>query len=381
MHRILMITTGGTIAGNVASTDDEIDDEKSTHGGEEFAKMIAPTKMELEDKIREDIEITPEALPDPDSEEGKDLDIDSSDIRPIHWRDLAQKIYDSYDSYDSFVITHGTNTLGYTCAALSFAIANSSKPIVLTGSQVPAQQPGTDALMNLQNALRVAVWSDADKREMHGVVAVFGSHIISGTRAKKETEFDYDAFQQFQSGSIGRIGRIIKVDNANLDAHIGYLRTTSYQRAQKQKALELDNRFDSRIASLTEFPGMDYRMFEILHDQLDIRGFIFRAFGAGDPSTRLQPAFEYLKRQEIPIVVTTQAPKGNANFQVNEPGQWLRDNNMAIPAYDMSIEAQTAKLSWLLAQREAREITYEQLCTRMTDNMRGEINVLWEIED
>lgn len=371
-HRILMITTGGTIAGNVARRPDHAADaDASTHGGDEFLMMIGPTLAKLEEKIGDRITIEPKEL----------CNVDSSDVDPETWKALVQMIHDNFDDYESFVITHGTNTLGYTCAALSFAIANSSKPIVLTGSQVPAGQPGTDALMNLQNALRIAVWTDADKREMHGVVAVFGSHIISGTRVKKETEFDYDAFQQFQSGSIGRIGRIIKIDGGNLERHIGYLRTGSYQRATSKRHLILDNDFDPRIASLTEFPGMDPKLFETLHEQCDVQGFILRAFGAGDPSTRLRPAFEYLKAKQVPIVVTTQAPKGNSNFQVNEPGQWLRDNDMAIPAYDMSIESQTAKLSWLLAQKRRKEINYAQLCKMMTSDIRGEINVLWEVED
>lgn len=373
-HPILLITTGGTIAGNVAHQDQSASDEPAaehlTHGGSAFLKMIGPTLSALEERLGDSITIETNEL----------CDVDSSDIRPDTWQSLAQTVYEQFDKFKAFVITHGTNTLGYTCAALSFALANSSKPIVLTGSQVPAGKPGTDALMNLQNALRIAVWTDADKREMHGVVAVFGSHIISGTRVKKETEFDYDAFQQFQSGSIGRIGRIIKVDNGNLERHISYLRTGSYQRANRQRDLIIDNDFDPRIASLTEFPGMDYRFFETLHEQCDVQGFILRAFGAGDPATALRPAFEYLKDKGIPIVVTTQAPKGNSNFQVNEPGQWLRDNEMAIPAYDMSIEAQTAKLAWLLAQKRRKEITYRQLCERMTHDIRGEINVLWEVE-
>jgi L-asparaginase len=375
-HRILMITTGGTIAGQVAhrdglTADPDADDGALTHGGNEFLKMIGPTLAKLEEKIGHEITIEPMEL----------CNVDSSDVDPETWKSLAQMIYDNFDEYDSFVVTHGTNTLGYTCAALSFALANSGKPIVLTGSQVPAGLPGTDALMNLQNALRIAVWRDADNHEMHGVVAVFGSHIISGTRVKKETEFDYDAFQQFQSGSIGRIGRIIKVDSGNLDRHIGYLRTGSYQRARYQRDLILDNDFDWRIASLTEFPGMDPEVFKTLHERCDVQGFILRAFGAGDPSTRLRPAFEYLKAKQIPIVVTTQAPKGNSNFQVNEPGQWLRNNDMAIPAYDMSIEAQTAKLAWLLAQKRRHSIDYPLLCKMMTSDIRGEINVLWEVED
>lgn len=373
-HRMLLITTGGTIAGQVADDDNRSkgaadEEERGRQNAADFLKMIGSTIDYLLREKDIDLDIKTFEL----------CDVDSSDITPDTWQQLIQKIYDEYDNFDSFVITHGTNTLGYTCAALTFAIANSDKPIVVTGSQVPADRPGTDALSNLQNAIRVAVWRDDDERVMRGVIAVFGSHIISGTRVKKETEFDYDAFQQFQSASIGRIGRIIKIDTENLKKHIEYLETKKYRRAKRQANLIVSKDFDSNIASLTEFPGMDPRIFMTLVEHNEIRGFILRAFGAGDPAETLQPGFKYLKTHEIPIVVTTQAPKGNSNFQVNKPGQWLRENNMAIPAYDMSIEAQTAKLSWLLAKQSAENLSYDEVCARMIDDMRGEINVLWEI--
>lgn len=373
-HKMLMITTGGTIAGNVAR--DPGDDLAGESGvlkqdPDSFLNKLSGTVSALREQKVNPVELDIEPL---------DLcNVDSSDITPEIWMKLVQTIQERFDDFDSFVITHGTNTLGYTCAALSFAIANSAKPIVLTGSQVPAGKPGSDAVTNLENAIRVATWSDEYQTiKMGGVIAVFGSHIISGTRVKKETEFDYDAFQQFQSGSIGRIGRIIKVEMGNLQKHLAYLEAGTYRRALRKSELQVQNDFDLRIASLTEFPGMDYRLFSTLVDEQKVRGFILRAFGAGDPATALRPAFEYLKAEEIPIVVTTQAPKGNSNFQVNEPGQWLRDNHMAIAAHDMSIESQTAKLGWLLAQRKRNQITYEQLCRSMVDDIRGEINVMWE---
>ena len=124
---------------------------------------------------------------------------------------------------------------------------------------------------------------------------------------------------------------------------------------------------------------MDQRLFSTLVEHNDIRGFILRAFGAGDPSASLRPAFEFLKSREIPIVVTTQAPNGNSNCQVNEPGRWLRKNQMAIAAHDMSIESQTAKLGWLLAKKMKGEMTYQTLCKEMVNNMRGEIRVMWEV--
>ncbi|MGD8781823.1 MAG: asparaginase [Ignavibacteria bacterium] len=367
IHRMLLITTGGTIAGRVAAyKNDNINVPTTT----EFSEIIRPTMYSI--KNTWDVEVIINTI--------ELSDVDSSDILPNHWIDLASLIKKEYDNYDSFIITHGTNTLGYTCAALSFALANLNKPVILTGSQVHYGQPGTDALTNLSNAVRVAVWPrEPYLSQIRGVLCVFGSHIITGTRVKKDTEFDFDAFRSFKAGDIGRIGRIININEDNLNKHNSYLSSHTYALAKKAEDLICENNFDMNIVSITEFPGMNPDIFKSLVDRLNTKGFILRAFGAGDASTNLNSSFQFLKNREIPIVVTTQAPNGISNFQVNEPGQYLSRNMLAIPAYDMSIESQTTKLAWLLAKKHSGEITYSQLCKEMTHDIKGEINVVWEI--
>jgi L-asparaginase len=374
LHRILMLTTGGTIAGEIATSgagtgtpeDDPDIQMKST--AEDFARLITRAVTYLHGKHKVRIEVDDIAI----------ADVDSSDIEPPVWSKLATTIKENYDDYESFIITHGTNTLGYTCAALSFALVNPSKPIILTGSQVPAGFPGSDGLTNLENALRVATWPRGTN-PIKGVVAVFGSHIITGARVKKDTEFDYDAFKSFSTASIGRIGRIINISEPNLAKHVSYLSTGMWPEAENGAALICESEFDMRIASLTEFPGMSSDIFMTLVERNDVKGIILRAFGAGDPCTRHRKAFEDLKGATVPLVVTTQAPNGNSNFQVNKPGQYLREHKLAIPAFDMSIEAQTTKLGWLLAKKNKGELTYQQVCEQMVNDLRGEINVLWEV--
>jgi L-asparaginase len=216
--------------------------------------------------------------------------------------------------------------------------------------------------------------------KINGVVAVFGSYIITGTRVKKITDFDYDAFKPFGASSIGRIGRIIDIDKKNLLKHNNYLRSGNYRPARSAKELICDNHFDTRIASITEFPGMDTKIFQLLIDRNGIKGFIIRAFGAGDASTRFLPILRKLKKDKIPVVISTQAPNGNSNFQVNEPGQQIASENLAIPAYDMSTESQVVKLSWLLAKKEKNDLTYDQLCQEMARDIKGEVNIIWEIK-
>ena len=365
--KVLLITMGGTIAGNVATTKKAVGEE--VKGAEAFAELLSATCDSIKRTTKIEVEIDHHEVDN----------IDSSNVTKEHWTKLANVVKERYDDFDAFLITHGTNTMGYSAAALSFSLANLDKPLVITGSQVPSGMPGSDAIMNLENALRVCVREEEGER-IKGVVAVFGSHIITGTRVKKSTEFDYDAFKSFGSASIGRIGRIIDIDKDALKKHVGYLNTSKYRPAKNAKELICESEFNMKIASLTEFPGMDENIFKTLVEQNDIQGFIFRAFGAGDASEKLIPALEYLKGKQIPIVITTQAPSGNSNFQVNEPGQKIKEKDLAIPAYDMSIESQTTKLAWLLAKKSQKEITYKQLCEEMTSDIRGEVNVRWESE-
>ena len=366
-HRMLLISTGGTIAGEVAAAKRGHGEDYEQANAEAFSEVMKDTVTTLRRDFEIELKIT--------QDDYKRLD--SSDIKPEHWIGLADRIQSRFDEFDSFVIAHGTNTLGYTCAALSFALANSGKPIILTGSQVPLGQPGSDAKTNLENAIRLATWRRGDL-SMAGVICVFGSHIITGTRVKKSTEFDYDAFSSFGAASIGRIGRIIDVDDANLAKHRKDLETTYYPIAMTRDRLVCENHFETNIASLTEFPGMDYDLLKVLYTQKKTKGFIIRAFGAGDMSNSSHDVLRFLKEREVPVVVTTQAPNGNANLQVNQPGQDLEKEKLAIPTYNMNIESQTAKLMWLLWKKENEGLKYETLCTMMRADMRGEIKVIWE---
>jgi L-asparaginase len=300
------------------------------------------------------------------------FNVDSTDMNPAHWTAMASAIADSYDEFDAFIIAHGTNTMGYSAAALSFALENINKPVIFTGAQVPLGYLGSDAITNLVNSLRLAVWQ---YHQIKGVYGVFGSKVISGTRIKKGTDFDYDPFSAFQKGSIGQIGRFIKIDTGALERYVAYLSKIK-PLAIQSRALSVKKEFQTEcIASLTEFPGMSPDIFKVLVEQGGIKGFIFRAFGAGDSSASLRPAYHFLKDHSIPIVVTTQAPTGVASLVVNDGGKYLLDNDLAIPAHDMSIESITAKLAWCLGQK----LDYEAIKAMMVRDLHGEITVESEL--
>lgn len=353
--RILVIFTGGTIAGNVAKSDVS----QNTKSDPNSFMTILENSVDIVKK-NWNIEITASI--------SELMNIDSSNMQPENWTKIIEEIENRYDDFDAFIILHGTNTMGYTAAALTFGLENINKPVILTGAQVPLGYLGTDSVTNLVNSLRMAVWG---YHEVKGIMAVFGSKIITGARVKKGTDFDYDPFRAFQTGSLGSIGRFMKIEEPAMKKHISYL--SKYKPlAIQSRGLSVKKNFDTKnIASLTEFPGMPVDIFQSLVENNGIKAFIFRAFGAGDPSSHLFPAFKYLMKKKIPIVVTTQAPSGVSNFQVNETGQYLRENDLAIPAHDMSIESMTVKLAWLLAQKTK----YEDIKHKMIEDMHGEITI------
>ncbi len=353
--RILLILTGGTIAGNVAISNVS---ESVKSDPESFLAVLGASIEIL--KKNWAIEVEPQIV--------QLFNVDSSDMLPENWTAIASKIQETYDDYDAFIMLHGTNTMGYTCAALTFALENINKPVIVTGAQVPLGYLGTDATMNLVNALRLAVWG---YHPVKGVMAVFGSKIISGVRVKKGTDFDYDPFSSFLKGALGQIGRFMRIDEAALEKYISYLSKVR-PLAIQSRVLSVKKEFDmAHIASLTEFPGMSSDIFRTLVENNGIKAFVFRAFGAGDISAHLVEGIKYLKEKQIPIVVTSQAPGGISSFQVNENGKFLRDNDLAIPAFDMSIESMTTKLGWLLAQN----LSYEQIKQGMLQDLHGEINI------
>ncbi len=168
--KILMIGTGGTIAS-----------KQTEHG-------LAPG-LSSEDILS----YIPQVENVCDVDTLQVCNIDSTNVTPMHWRLLAETIEKNYAQYDGFVICHGTDTLAYTAAALSYMIQNSSKPIVITGAQKPINMDVTDAKTNLLDSFIYA--ADEDSQD---VTIVFDGKVIVGTRAKKERAKSYNAFSSIK---------------------------------------------------------------------------------------------------------------------------------------------------------------------------------------
>jgi L-asparaginase len=326
--RILILFCGGTISMTKNPKTGALD---VAHGADQFFR--------LEPRIVEIAEINVRVL----------FNIDSSNSTPTHWEQIGQAISEEYDKYDGFLITHGTNTMAYTASALSFSLQNLGKPVVLTGAQVPAEVISTDGRNNLVNALRVCTL------DLAGVFVVFGSKIIMGTRSKKMSESDLDAFATFNDSDFGRISLGIEIKKQITPRHPG--------------ALNLRNRFERNIVSLTCIPGISAEYLIALMDA-GTKGLILRGYGSGDVSEELFPALDYAKERKIPIVVTTQCPGGATLLGVDSVGLEAVKRGV-IQAFDMSMECMSTKLMWLLGQGTPYEILKE----RMHHNMMGEVDV------
>lgn len=239
MKRILIISTGGTIS--QAHTEDgiAISDDKAFKG-DTFAKVLDNLKEMLNIDVIDSKTI---------------LNKDSSNIIPEDWKKIVDTIYEEYDNYEAFIVTHGTNTMGYTCAAVSFAIENLGKPVIFTGAQVSYGMPGTDAVINLENTLRIIA---DDTCKLSGVWCVFGSAVIPGIRVKKKNEFEYNAFKTFGRGeNVVDIGNSVVWHKKEVEKYLRFQGTKS----QLKDGLIVKNNFDTNIISLTEFPRIKIRIF------------------------------------------------------------------------------------------------------------------------
>ena len=289
------------------------------------------------------------------------FNIDSTNVTPEHWNVILKLLEAEHYNYDAFCITHGTNTMSMTAAALSFGLKSFGKPVYITGSQVPFGVEGADANQNFENMIRIA--RDYHMR-MKGVFVVMGSVAVIGTRVKKVSDNDYQAFGSFQQNALASFGSraTLQFDEARLAFN-----NESYEPRGK---IEVFSSYPTNVVvSLNEHAGIDSNDFKTLVEHGGKKGFVLRGVGVGDIHESLIPALDFLKEKKIPIVITTQVPTGVASMDVNEP-DILAEQHGAIPAYDMNIESISAKMAYLIGE----EIPYEAFKTEMLRNYKGEID-------
>ncbi|MFW6680751.1 asparaginase [Lacrimispora sp. AGF001] len=275
------------------------------------------------------------------------FNIDSTNMQPKHWLVIAKAIEDHYNAYDGFVICHGTDTMAYTAAALSYLVQNSPKPIVITGAQKPIDMENTDARTNLSDSLRFA----SDDRS-HDVNIVFDGKVISGTRGKKERTKSYNAFSSINFPYIATIQ----------DGHvIFYLDDKKNNRFASPLFF---HKLNFNVALLKLIPSMGADVLDYMAEHYD--AVIIESFGVGGlPSYDTGDFYKAIEKWISlgkTVVMTTQVTNEGSNMSVYEVGHSIKKEFGLLEAYDMTLEATVTKLMWILGKttdpKEIRDSFY-----------------------
>lgn len=305
MKHILMIATGGTIASK--ETADGLTPQLTSE------ELLAEVP-ELEQLCRIDtVQL---------------MNRDSTNINSRDWLQMAACVREHYDAYDGFVLTHGTDTMAYTAAALSYLIQRSPKPIVLTGAQKPIGFDTTDSRQNLRDAFACACGEG-----MHGVCIVFNGRVILGTRARKTHSKSFDAFSSINYPNIAdvRDGRILR-----------------YIEPEHGPEPEFYTQLETRVGLLKLIPGTEPELLEYMLGRS--RALVIESFGVGGLPERggMHAMVKAAAAAGKAIVMTTQVQNEGSDLAVYGTGSALARRPDILEAYDMTTEAAVAKLMWLL---------------------------------
>lgn len=317
MKKILLIATGGTIASR--PTDNglapQITSEEILGFVPEISKVADVTAIQL-------------------------FNIDSTNVYSKHWIEIARCIAENYDSYDGFVITHGTDTMAYSAAALGYLVQNSKKPIVFTGSQKSIYMRDTDARNNLYNAFVYAVHPKACL-----VHIVFEGKIIIGCRARKTRTKSYNAFDSVDFPEVGvvRDGKVMLY----------------VEEEAAKSSPDFYFEINPKVFVFKLVPGVSFEIFSTLKQHYD--AIIIESFGVGnlpfyDDVAFTQAIGDWVESGKT-LVITTQVPHEGSDMSVYEVGNTIKERFGVIEAYNMTLEAVVTKLMWILGRtRDQQEI-------------------------
>ena len=308
---ILLIATGGTIAS-----------KKSDNG---LKPQISPEEL---------MQYIPQVKDICDFHAVQLLNLDSSNMEPKHWKMMVHTLHENYEKYAGFVIAHGTDTMAYTAAALSYMIQNSKKPIVITGAQKPIDLEITDAKSNLLDSFLYA--SDENSQ---GVQIVFDGKVIAGTRAKKVRSKSYNAFSSIDFPCLAMIqdGNIMR-----------YIPPVPYE-----EEVRFYEELDENVYLIKMIPGIKPRILRSVFENYDC--IIVESFGVGGIPRSIADDF-YKLCQEFPdrlVVMSTQVAHEGSDMTVYEVGHDMKKYCRFLESYDMTLESVIAKVMWMLGNREA----------------------------
>lgn len=290
-----------------------------------------------------------------------DPPIDSSDMEPEMWSRIVTIIEEEYERYDGFVILHGTDTMAFTASALSFMLEDLMKPVILTGSQLPIGALRTDGKENIITAIEIAAAKNADGNPMVPEVCIFfHEKLMRGNRSTKINSESFGAFGSNNYPLLAMAGTEIQFYTRNIRKYIPGLK------------LKAHHEYNSNIIIFSLFPGMQKEVVEKVLSAKELKGIIFRTFGAGNAPQKkwLIDALSKATAEGKIIINITQCAGGRVHMERYGTGLQLQEAGV-ISGRDSTVEAALTKLMYLLG----KNLPTEEVRRRMEISFAGEITV------
>lgn len=285
--------------------------------------------------------------------------IDSSDMNPQHWIDIAETIENHYDSYDGFVVLHGSDTMSYSASALSFMLEGLTKPVIFTGSQLPIGDLRTDAKENLITSIQLAALKENGESVIQEVGLYFEYKLYRGNRTTKINAENFQAFVSMNYPTLAESGVHLRVMKENLLPH------------KKGCKLKVWKDFEQNVAIIKLFPGITEQILNGFFNIPNLKAVILETYGSGNAPTErwFLESIEKAIKKGICIINVTQCSGGSVILGKYEASDYLKKLGI-INGKDITTEAAITKLMILLK----KNISCNLFKIRFEENICGEIS-------